>query len=836
MSELLKRRIAGLSPEQRALLEQRLLNKGGPAGRDQGIPRRRTAGPCPLSFCQQRLWFLDQLSPGSTYNVPNNLVRIDGPLDVPALRNTLDAIVARHEVLRTNFAQADGGPVQVIADHRPMDLPLHDLRTLAPAPRRAELKRLLEAEARRPFDLARDVMIRPTLYRLADTEYVFQLMTHHIAWDPWSKAVVYREMAALYEEFTLGQRAELPESLIQYADFACWQRQWLRSEAYEQHVAYWNGRLGGAKRTLDVPADHPRPAVQSHRGAKYLFTLPPELAEAAKALSRQEGVTLFMTLLSAFKTFLYLYTGQEDISVGSPLAGRNRVETEGLVGFFINTLVLRTELTGDPTFRELLKRVREGTLGAYAHADMPFEKLVEILRPPRDPSRNPLFQVNFRVQTAPTPPLRLTGLTVTPLELIDTATSKFDFALELSALDGFGGYFEYSTDLFEESTIARMKDEFEKLLGTLLSQPDIHLKSLTPFSKPERRTPLVETTASPKPKGLRDIRRKAMTVTPADLVKAAPLPPGQSLPLMLQPAVDGVDLAEWAGNNRDFIQDNLLKHGAVLFRGFNLPTAADFEKVMTAICGELYDEYGDLPRTGVAGKIYQSTWYPADKTILFHNESSHMSRWPMKIAFFCVKASETGGETPLLDCREVCRRLDPAILDEFARKGVVYVRNFSPGLDVSWQKFFHTEDRQVVEKTCHDAGMTCEWVGADSLRVKQACRAVVNHPKTGERLFFNQVQLHHPYCLDEATRASLLSIFKEEDLPRQVLFGDGSRISDGVMKYLGDLYWQTAVAAPWQEGDMVLLDNMLVAHARNPYTGQRKIVVGMGEMMDDSRL
>jgi alpha-ketoglutarate-dependent taurine dioxygenase len=342
----------------------------------------------------------------------------------------------------------------------------------------------------------------------------------------------------------------------------------------------------------------------------------------------------------------------------------------------------------------------------------------------------------------------------------------------------------------------------------------------------------MDQTVPQKPRGLRDIRRKAVNVTSADMVKAEFLQPGQNLPLVLQPAVENVDLAEWAGNNRDSIETQLQKHGAILFRGFKLAGPADFEKVMTAICGQLYDEYGDLPRAGVAGKIYQSTWYPADKAILFHNESSHMARWPMKIAFFCVKASEKGGETPLLDCREVCRRLEPELVEEFATKGVAYVRNFSPGLDVSWQKFFHTDDRAKVEEGCHKSGMTCEWRPGDALRVRQVCRAVVNHPKTGERAFFNQVQLHHVSCLDEATRTSLLNLFKEDELPRSATFGDGTPIGNEVMERLNDLYWKTSVATPWQDGDLILLDNMLTAHARNPYQGERKIVVAMGEMMD----
>jgi alpha-ketoglutarate-dependent taurine dioxygenase len=329
----------------------------------------------------------------------------------------------------------------------------------------------------------------------------------------------------------------------------------------------------------------------------------------------------------------------------------------------------------------------------------------------------------------------------------------------------------------------------------------------------------------------------AIEALPADSpVKAGFLAPGDTYPLVLAPAAGRVDLAAWAAENRGFIVSSLLRCGAVLFRGFDLATPAEFERAAGAICPELFGEYGDLPREGVNGKVYASTPYPANQAILFHNESSHLPRWPLKQFFACMTPSETGGETPLLDCREVARSLDGAILDRFAEKGLVYVRNFCDGIDVSWQHFFKTEDKKVVEKICADGGMACEWVRGKTLRVKQKARAVRKHPVTGETVFFNQVQLHHPYCLDAATRKSLVALFKEEGLPRNVYYGDGTRIEDAVMAELDKLYWGKAKAFPWQRGDMIMLDNMLTAHARKPFTGVRKIVVAMGEMVNAADL
>ena len=342
--------------------------------------------------------------------------------------------------------------------------------------------------------------------------------------------------------------------------------------------------------------------------------------------------------------------------------------------------------------------------------------------------------------------------------------------------------------------------------------------------------------ATPVKKTLGNITRKAVDLSHFNPVKESVFAEGQTLPLKIEPAVDNVDLPEWARNNREFIELKLYRHGGILFRGFGLTSPSDFEKVAGSICRELYAEYGDLPREGVAGKVYTSTPYPEDKSILYHNESSHMHSWPSKINFFCVVVAREGGATPIVDCREVYRRLDPKVREDFTNKGVMYVRNFSEGLDVNWRRFFHTEDKKAVEDSCRNAGMTCEWTENDGLRVRQVCRAVIRHPKTGEFTFFNQVQLHHTYCLEPAVRQSLLSIFKQEDLPRHVYYGDGSPIPDSVMDHVGEVYEKAAVRFAWQAGDMVTLDNMLTAHARDPYVGPRKIVVALGDMVNGSEI
>jgi alpha-ketoglutarate-dependent taurine dioxygenase len=330
--------------------------------------------------------------------------------------------------------------------------------------------------------------------------------------------------------------------------------------------------------------------------------------------------------------------------------------------------------------------------------------------------------------------------------------------------------------------------------------------------------------------GLRTMRRKAVETT--KLVETGFLPGREdSMPIVVTPAVENVDLPQWCAAHKDEIDEYLGRYGAILFRGFDLSDASDFEAVASSVVPDLFADYGDLPPEEAGQRIYGVTPYPPDKMILFHNESSHLSSWPLRQFFFCAKPAPDRGETPLLDCRAVCDALDPEILEEFAQKGLMYVRNFSEGIDVSWRDFFHTDDQAEVERTCVQAGMTCEWT-ADGLRVRQVTKAVRNHPRTGERLFFNQVQLHHVSCLDDETRTALRQLFADEDLPRNVYFGDGTPIPDELIARIGEIYEDLCVEFPWQAGDLVAVDNMIVSHARRPYSGERKHLVAMGAMVD----
>jgi acyl carrier protein len=441
------------------------------------VPARRDE-LLPLSYAQQRLWFVQQLEPQSpAYNIAA-AVRLQGRLNLRALEQMLNEIVRRHEATRTRFTNVDGHAVQLIAERLELNIANVDLSGAGAETRERLSRRLMIEEAQRPFDLERDVLLRMKLLKLAEDKHVALLTMHHIISDGWSIGVLIEEMSALYEAFTRGEPSPLAELPIQYVDYAVWQRRMLEGELLDAHVAYWKRQLHDSPALLKLPLDYPRPAVQSSRGAQQPFVLSRELSAQLNALSAREGVTLFMTLLAAFETLLYRYGGQTDIILGTNVANRRSTKTEKLIGFFVNMLVLRSDLSGNPAFRELLGRVREVTLDAYTHQDLPFEKLVQELRPERNLGHTLLFQAVFSLQNAEQKALQFSGLTLTPEE-IDLGTAKYDLVLNMwESEEGLRGSLQYSTDLFEPTTIARMVRHFTRLLEAVVAAPETRLNAL----------------------------------------------------------------------------------------------------------------------------------------------------------------------------------------------------------------------------------------------------------------------------------------------------------------------------------------------------------------------
>ncbi|MFA6985650.1 MAG: amino acid adenylation domain-containing protein, partial [Arenimonas sp.] len=493
MTEL-NARLAGLSPEKRALLLQQLSRQAAAAPRSE-IGRRPRPARIPLSSAQQRLWILDQLDPGSAvYNVPLSLW-LRGELDVDVLQRALTEIARRHESLRTVVVADDAGPQQIVLDPAPVPVARHDLRQLAPGEREAAAFALARREAAQPFDIARGPLLRALLVQVADDAHLFVLNAHHIVVDGWSLSIVLDELRQLYAAFQTGKPSPLPELSLQYVDYALWQREFLDGESLRKQLGYWTERLSGRIPVLELPGDRPRPPIQSYRGEVLRTVLPADVYDGVKRLSRQEGVTPFMTLLAALKTLLLRYSGQSDVVVGVGIANRGRQELEALVGFFVNTLALRNDLSGNPSFRELLARVKDVTLGAYSHQDVPIERLLEELDLDRSLSHSPLFQVMLFFQNFPSETTELSGLVLTPVDFdaINPGTARTDLALFASECDdGLALFFEYASDLFDEATVAAFSRHLQQLLRAAVADPSQRLGELAILADDERRQLLVE--------------------------------------------------------------------------------------------------------------------------------------------------------------------------------------------------------------------------------------------------------------------------------------------------------------------------------------------------------
>ncbi|MCU1303011.1 MAG: Malonyl CoA-acyl carrier protein transacylase, partial [Candidatus Sulfotelmatobacter sp.] len=477
------------SMNRQASLDEKLVKSDLPFVSPTGPPQEagdRNIYVFPVTFAQQRLWFLEQLAPGSnSYGILWPL-RLTGPLDVAALEKSLAYIVRRHEILRTTFSVKDGEPVQVVADALPFELPLTDITS------EEEARRLIAEESRRPFDLEKGPLFRGRLLRLSAADHVLILATHHIIFDGGSRRVLVRELSELYAAFREGKPSPLPNLPLQYADYAVWQRKYLQGANLDKQIDYWKHQLEGIPAAITLPTDRPRRPSRTSAGASRIFTFSADLTARLNVFAKQAEATLFMVLLAGFQALLSRYSGEDDIVVGTAIAGRNRLEIEGLIGFFANTLVLRTYLSGDPTVAELVSRVKEMALAAYAHQETPFEKLVEELQPERNISYNPVFQVQFALQSGFGRDFELPGLELKPLGGAEDS-SKFDLSVFLTeSPNKLSGRLEYNTDLFDEKTIDRIHGHWENVLACIVANPGRRISELPLLSEGERRLLLHE--------------------------------------------------------------------------------------------------------------------------------------------------------------------------------------------------------------------------------------------------------------------------------------------------------------------------------------------------------
>ncbi|WP_434563307.1 amino acid adenylation domain-containing protein [Pseudomonas sp. Z4-20] len=774
----------------------------------------------PLSSAQQRVWLMQQLDlADSSFNMSSN-VRLRGQLDAQALERSLQRLVNRHAILRTTYHQRGGELRQRI--HPKLAVALQSLASSEPQwPGDARNMAL------RPFDLGSEAPLRVVLYRIGEQDHVLQMVMHHIASDGWSGAVLVDELIEGYETYSRGVLPTQQALPIQYVDYAVWQGSAAVQLRQRVGLDFWRRTLAGVPAQVPLPFDFPRPERDSGAGAAVDFQLSVATVGRLKTFAKDSGTSPFMLLLTCYAAVLQRETQGRDLVIGTDVANRDHPATESLIGFFVNLLALRIRLQPELSFREQALQVREVCLQAFAWQDTPFEQVVECLELPRVANVHPLLQTLFVLDNTPRQRRQLGDLQVEPLAG-EQHHSKFDMALFASE-DGesISLRWVYRTSLFRQATVERLREAFESLLEMALGAPDNPIDTLIPTVKGAA----AMSTDNPLQRKMSKLgkMRQGGSAAAREPIEARPLREDSTFPLLVSLRDRELDPAIWAEANRDKVEHWLREHGGILFRGFDLPTPADFEAFCQALCPQLYGQYGDLPKKEGGKNIYKSTPYPKDRMILFHNESAHQHRWPRRQWFYCETPATSGGATPIVDSRQVYRELPAWLQANLRRKQLMYVRNFSTSLDVSWQHFFQTENRDEVERICRESNIEFQWRGANDLHTRQVCPAVILHPLTGEQSFFNQIQLYHPAFLDADIREQFLRD-GEAAMPRQVFYGDGSELEPAAIEAINAAYDRCAVRFDWQQGDVVMLDNMLAAHARDPFEGERRIVVAMGEI------
>ncbi|MET3492987.1 non-ribosomal peptide synthetase [Variovorax boronicumulans] len=799
-----------------------------------------------LSPTQHRLWLVDRLADAAgrtAYNMATAL-RFEGPLDAAVLRRALETLVARHEVLRMAYPFHDDGddgePVAAIAPVAAFELPWTDLSPVAPEAEAERIGAALDAMAAEPFDLASAAPLRAALLHLGPGRHALLLCVHHIAFDGWSGAIFANEFVAAYEALRADLPSRLPPLRVQYADYAVWHARMLEATR-ARDAAFWRRYLHDAPKASRLPADGKPTAAAAHAGDSLRVPLEGALVEALTLLAHAKKTSRFTVMLAAFLALVHREAGTADLVIGTDVAGRDHPELEKLMGFFVNVVPLRSRGNASARFTDWLAQVHATTQSALAHGSVPFDRILDLAGIPR--SQGTPVRMLFVMQNTPAGHFEIPGLRIDVVPQ-RVRHSKFDIAVFVHEGSSdraaeWTAEWVYDTGLYRAESIRRWAAEWCALLRQLVITPDARVEQL--FSTPVRKEFPMNPMPSPQLGKLDKLKKFAArapsaTVPSASPVKTSFLAEGREFPLVIEATGHGFDAVAWVRGHRGFVDEALARHGGLLFRNFGLATPQDFEAFAENVEPELYGSYGDLPKKEGGRRTYRSTPYPEKQMILYHNESSHMERWPRKQWFYCELPSPVGGATPIVDCREMLRRLPADIVEAFERKALTYVRTFTPHLDVSWRDFFKTDRRDEVEARLAAGGIEWRWLDEDTLQTRTHCPAVMRHPLTGERVFFNQVQLHHPACLEPDVREDLLALVGADRMPRHVCYGDGTPIDDETMAVVGRTYEACAVRFDWRRGDVVMLDNMLAAHARDPYEGPRKIVVAMGAMFERSAL
>ncbi|MBD1581641.1 non-ribosomal peptide synthetase [Pseudoalteromonas sp. S16_S37] len=787
----------------------------------------------PLSSAQKRLWFMQQLTSSSAGFNMQTAVKIMGKLCVAQLKQAVEFVTSKHPILQVTYHQHDGQPVQRFNPTLSVEVETIDL---ADDPQK--LKQYVTHAAQYNFNLELESPLRIYIYQLGGEQFVCQIVQHHISSDAWSMTLLLDDLMSAYQKLNTTNLDALRAEIIDqpsYLDYANWQNTPMIMQQQQTSLDYWRQTLAGAKDVLALPFDRARNADEKAAGSSVEITIDKPLLKELKTLAHQQQSSLFMLLISAYSGLIFQQTKCQDMIIGTDVANREHLQTHTMLGFFVNLLPLRFKPKATLRFNDFLQQVKQHCLDGFERQSVPFEHIVETVKPTRVNGMHPLIQTLFVMQNTPDNQGNIGDLHIETMTT-EQQHAKFDcalFANEDKHTESLLLSWVFNTQLFDKSTIELFSQQYIQLLRAICKAPNAPLNNLLTHNHVQKEVSDMPTTSRPtklnKLNKFNKLNKLKTTAPDKELVKAAPLNNDRPFPLLVQCMSNSLDPLAWARQNQTQIMDWLQTHGGIVFRGFNLPTALEFEQFCLAIYPQLYAMYGDLPKNDIGNKIYKSTPYPNEQMIMYHNESSHQSQWPRRQWFYCSQNAAVGGATPIVDCREMYLKLPAHIRTKLEQKKLCYVRNFS-SLDVSWQHFFKTDSKQQVESICTQNGIDFQWYGDDNLRISQVCPAVITHPITNEKSFFNQIQLHHYSFLEEDVKQHFLETGGIENLPRNVCYGDQEPLEQEVIDVISELYEACAVRFDWQKTDVVMLDNMLAAHARDPFEGERKIAVAMGDI------
>ncbi|MDK1290489.1 non-ribosomal peptide synthetase [Pseudoalteromonas umbrosa] len=789
-----------------------------------------------LAPAQLSLWLSDQMvaeQDKHAFNI-SGAVTLRGALNIDLLQRAFELVIARHASLRMRFVEHLGEVSMAVDEQVEFKLISHNLSNLSQEQRTVQSQQLQSTFENQAFDLATAPLLRAMLVQLQTQEYQLSVSMHHIISDGWSTGVLIDDLGKAYQALVTQQSPHWQPLNIDYVDYAQWQHALQSGEAGQQLRDYWREHLDDAPANSALPNHYPRPAQLNNEGGLVVGSFDADQTKRLKAFASEQRISLNALLLSGYFLFLHAINDKPDMIVGSDFAGRDNPALEALIGFFVRVLPQRSILNEEALVIDFIKQTQDVSLQVMAHQALGLESLTELLDTPRVNNIQPLVQQLFVMQNTPQQQWPMTEISLEPLDSLSAISSKFDSALFVIEADELQCQWVFRKQLYNPEIMQQWLGRWQQCVLQLIEMSEQPVRNVISPMIQEFKT-MQKAARGNSFSGLKKGLKKRAKA-PAAPIKTYFLPETEQFPILVEPTSPDLDPINWASNNRDVIEGYLKQYGGIIFRNFALQSPQEFESFADAIQPGLYGQYGDLPKKEGGKKTYKSTPYPERQMILYHNESSHLGEWPRKQWFFCELPSKVGGATPIVDCRRMLKELPEELVAKIKEKELLYVRNFIPNLDVAWQDFYKTDDKAEVEARLTASNTEFRWLDNGGLQTRTKTHGVIKHHLSGEESFFNQVQLHHESCLEESVRNDLIEMVGHEYLPRNVFFGDGTPISYEEMTIIGEAYERCAVRFDWQKGDVVMLDNMLAAHARDPYEEPRKIVVAMGDMVSQQQL